>query len=53
MVSKYYYQDSKPVGLEWESGKKHVGDEANFLILAAVGITVIIAAVAYYKMREV
>ena len=52
-MAKYYYQKGKPVGLEWETGKKHVGDEANFLILAAVGITVIVAAVAYYKMREV
>lgn len=54
-MAEYYYQAGKPVGLEWETGKKHLpkGDEANFLILAGFGITVIIAAIAYYKMREV
>jgi LPXTG-motif cell wall-anchored protein len=54
-VAKYYYQQGKPVGLEWESGRRHLpktDDEANFLILAGFGVTVIIATIAYFKMKQ-
>ena len=50
-MAKYYYQQGKPVGLDW-SGKKTTGDEANFLILAGFGIAVIIATAAYFKMKQ-
>ena len=49
---KYYYQQGKPVGEVWTSGKPHTGDEANFLILAGFGIAVIIATITYFKMKQ-
>ncbi|GAF92174.1 unnamed protein product [marine sediment metagenome] len=49
-MAKYYYQQGKPVGEVWESGRP-TDDGANFLILGSFGVAVIIAAVAYFKMK--
>ena len=51
-MAKYYYQQGKPVGEVWESGRPHYGDEANFLILAGFGVAVVIATAAYFKMKQ-
>lgn len=52
-MAKYYYQQGKPVGEVWDSGRPHrTGDEANFLILAGFGVAVVIAAAAYFKMKQ-